>query len=209
MCVIACSPSGVRQPSTYDLVQMWRANPHGAGYMYASGGKVYIHKGFMLLQDFLHAVQMEHFTRADAVVYHFRIATQAGICSEMTHPFPLSSSLEMHKALDLCCSVGIAHNGIIPLTSDRNEKEFSDTSLFIARYITKLIRSRSDFNNPDVKKMVSALAGPSRFAMLDGSGQIQTIGSFVTEKGIMYSNMNHRREIIFPAVKNYAARSAV
>ena len=95
---------------------------HGAGYMFARDGRVQIHKGFMDVDSFLDAIRGEHFTAKDSVVYHFRISTQAGVNPEMTHPFPLSNRLSYMKALDVECRCGVAHNGIIRLTSDRNQQ---------------------------------------------------------------------------------------
>ena len=190
MCVIAASPIGIRQPNQTELRAMWDANPHGAGYMYARDGKVTIHKGFMNFSEFSRAVSMENFSAADPVVYHFRISTQAGINPEMTHPFPLTANKKLHMALDLTCSIGIAHNGIIALTSDRTEQTYSDTSLFIARFMTKLIRNRRDVDNPDVLQMIYRLAC-SKFCILTGDGAIKTIGNFTEHNGILLSNENH------------------
>ena len=101
MCIICVSPAGVRQPSFKTICTMFRNNPHGAGYMFARDGKVHISKGYMDIDSFLEAMRCEHFTKKDAVVYHFRISTQAGVNPQMTHPFPLSNQLEYMKALEL------------------------------------------------------------------------------------------------------------
>ena len=89
MCIICVSPARTRQPSISQIKMMFTNNPHGAGYMFAREGRVHIHKGFMDIDSFLSAVNAEHFTAKDSVVYHFRISTQAGVNPEMTHPFPL------------------------------------------------------------------------------------------------------------------------
>lgn len=129
MCIICASKSGVQQPTDTTLRAMFRHNPHGAGFMYARNGKVTIHKGFMNIGDFLAAVHAEKFTPNDSVVYHFRISTQAGVTASMTHPFPLSNQPKMMQALDLTCRCGIAHNGIIRLTSDPDNHHYSDTAI--------------------------------------------------------------------------------
>ena len=127
MCIIAVSKRGVKQP-TYDHFRtMFDHNPDGAGYMYARNGRVIIHKGFMAFEDFYRSVKEEQFTTEDAVVYHFRISTQAGVNPQMTHPFPLTVNKEDCERLDLSCSVGIAHNGIIRLTSNVKEKTYPET----------------------------------------------------------------------------------
>ena len=121
MCIICVSKSGVQQPTDSTIRAMFRRNP----------GKVTIHKGFMNIEDFLSAVHTERFTPQDSVVYHFRISTQAGVNAAMTHPFPLSNQPRMMRALDLTCRCGIAHNGVIRLTSDPDNNRYSDTSIFI------------------------------------------------------------------------------
>jgi len=187
MCIIAVSKKGVRQPSLKQLQAMFENNPHGAGYMVARDGKVEIHKGFMDWEDFARAIKNENFKSSDPVVYHFRISTQAGVNAKMTHPFPLSSRLEHCEKLDLTCPVGLAHNGIIRMTSDAKETRFSDTALFIAQYMTKLIRKRSDITDDAVIDMIENLTN-SKWAIMDSTGEIVTIGHFINESGLLFSN---------------------
>ena len=191
MCVICASPAGVRQPSIPEIERMFHRNPHGAGYMYARGGKVIIHKGFMNLDDFVTAILNEQFTALDSVVYHFRISTQAGVNPEMTHPFPLTNQLEYMKELDVKCGCGIAHNGIIRMTTDPNQKEYSDTALFIANYLTKYVLRPSDLHRETLLNTIETMI-QSKMAILDRSGYIATVGEFFNERGLLYSNLNHR-----------------
>lgn len=190
MCIICVSPSGTQQPSVQKLYTMFKHNPHGAGYMFARDGKVYIHKGFMDFPTFLDAVNGEHFTAADSVVYHFRISTQAGINPEMTHPFPLANRRALMRVLDLGCSCGIAHNGIIRLTSDPKNRWLSDTAIFITDYLTKIIRKPEDLRNQKVLDKIYYLA-ESKFAIMDASGYVATVGDFVKEHGNLYSNRSY------------------
>ena len=187
MCVICISPAGVPQPSRSDIIAMYRANPHGAGYMVAEGERVRIEKGFMNCGEFLDALDAEGFGPGDPVVYHFRISTQAGICPEMTQPFPWSPDLRHMRALSLTCKLGIAHNGIIPCTST-GDPEYSDTALFIAGYLSKLVKGSRDLHDPKVQSLISSLA-KSKLALLERTGQVTTIGNFTEEDGILYSNM--------------------
>ena len=98
---------------------------------------------------------------------------------------------QVMKALDVHCGVGIAHNGIIRLTSDPDEKEYSDTAIFIADYLSQIIGSPSDLHDPDVLETIRCLIG-SKMAILDGSGYIATVGQFFNERGLLYSNLYHR-----------------
>ena len=203
MCVICVSKKGIRQPNDDEIRNMWESNPHGAGYMFARDGKVEIHKGFMNLKDFMRSVKSEEFTPDDVVIYHFRISTQAGVTPEMTHPFPLSPDLADMKVLDCQCDVGIAHNGVIRLTSN-SDKEYSDTALFITGYLPALIRDTEDITDIRVKKIIKELAG-SKLAMINGDGDVSIIGDFYGIKdGLMFSNMSFQPRYDMPRTWNLA-----
>ena len=191
MCVICASPKGVRQPTRSEIKAMFLRNPDGAGYMVARDGKVTIHKGFMNLDEFLNALKAEHFTAKDSVVYHFRISTQAGVNPEMTHPFPLSDRLPHIKALDVECQCGVAHNGIIRLTSDPTQHEYSDTALFITHYMARMVHGLDDLKDAQLLNRIERLAG-SKLAIMDGSGYIATVGNFINERGLLFSNDSYR-----------------
>ena len=193
MCIICVSPRKVRQPSLATIKTMFLRNPHGAGYMFARDGIVHISKGYMDVESYIEALRAEHFTAKDAVVYHFRISTQAGVNPAMTHPFPLSNKLAHMKALDVECRCGVAHNGIIRLTTDPTNKEYSDTALFIADYLSEIIRCSEDLKDEGVLKLVHRLAG-SELAIMDGSGYVATVGSFINEKGLLFSNDSYLKD---------------
>ena len=191
MCIICVSPARTRQPSISQIKMMFQSNPHGAGYMYARDGRVHIHKGFMDIDSFLSAIKAEHFTAKDSVVYHFRISTQAGVNPEMTHPFPLSNRLPYMKALDVECQCGVAHNGIIRLTSDPTQHEYSDTALFITHYMARMVHGLDDLKDAQLLNRIERLAG-SKLAIMDDSGYIATIGHFINERGLLFSNDSYQ-----------------
>lgn len=171
--------------------------------MIARAGLVRIHKGFMTFRDFMTALRAQHITRYDSVVYHFRIATQAGKTPQMTHPFPLTDNLSECEALDLICPAGVAHNGIISLTSDRTETRYSDTALFITKYMSDLIRNNGDLHDPHVQNIIETLGGWSKFAIMTGSGEVVTIGNFINHDGLLLSNTNHMISQELFAADNY------
>ena len=198
MCIIAVSKKGVRQPTLEQLHIMYENNPDGAGYMYAKDGVVNIHKGFMTWEDFKRNVEDEHFTKDDPVVYHFRISTQAGVQPSMTHPFPLTGHLPYCELLDLTCKTGLAHNGIIHMTSFTKEVRYSDTAYFIAWYMTKLIRDQEDISDPAILDMIETLTN-SKWAIMDGeTGDIQTVGHFINVKGLLFSNTTYLKRTYIP-----------
>ena len=191
MCIICVSPGKVRQPSLATIRTMFLRNPHGAGYMFARDGIVHISKGYMDVENYIEALRREHFSAKDSVVYHFRISTQAGVNPAMTHPFPLSNKLSHMKALDVECRCGVAHNGIIRLTTDPANREYSDTALFIADYLSEIIRCSEDLKDENVLELVHRLAR-SKLAIMDGSGYVATVGSFINENGLLFSNDSYR-----------------
>ena len=190
MCIICVSKSGVRQPTVTELNTMFRNNPDGAGYMVARHGMVSISKCYMDFGEFLNAVRREHFTERDSVVYHFRISTQAGVNPEMTHPFPLSNRLERMEKLDTTCRIGVAHNGVIRLTADPDNRRYSDTALFITQYLRVLIQRREDLRDRRVLDTVWNLA-QSKFAIMDGGGYVATVGEFLNQDGLLFSNASY------------------
>ena len=191
MCVICVKPKGIEFPTIENLEQMWNKNPDGAGFMFARNNEVVIRKGFMDLYSFIVAMNDEKLTKDDVVVMHFRISTQAGINEAMTHPFPLSADLNDMKELDCLCEVGIAHNGIIRLTSNPMEKNYSDTALFVSNYLTRIIRKDSDIHDEYIKDIIYQLA-QSKLAILNRKGELSLIGHFEQkENGLWYSNLYH------------------
>ena len=141
----------------------------------------------MNIEDFLAAVHAEQFTPQDSVVYHFRISTQAGGNAAMTHPFPLSNQPRMMRSLDLTCCCGVAHNGIIRLTSDPDNKRYSDTAIFITDYLSKIIRKKADLRDPVTLELIWQLA-KSKFDIMDNSGYLATVGHFIDDHGLLFSN---------------------
>lgn len=203
MCVICVSGRGVPQPTKNQIKSMFQTNPDGAGYMVARSGRVEIHKGFMTCESLLSALSAEHLTAADAVVYHFRISTQAGVTKEMTHPFPLTEKISECKLLDAKCALGVAHNGIIRLTSDYRDREYNDTARFISEYMAFLVRSKKDMQDSRILEAIKNLTS-SKWALLYKDGTISTVGNFIREEnGLLFSNPSYRgvAKTTFPHVK--------
>jgi len=191
MCVICISKVGVKQPTKATLKEMFDRNPDGSGFMYARDGKVHIHKGFMDFKDYYKAIKEADLTTNDATVYHSRISTQGGINPEMTHPFPWTTKIDDCLELDCIAKCGIAHNGIISMTSYKNA-EYSDTAYFISGYLSKLIRKSTDILNENILDMIDRLTN-SKWAIMDGDGNIGIVGKYIEEDdGLMYSNSSYK-----------------
>lgn len=190
MCVICVKPKGRELPTVKQITQMWRRNPDGAGFMYTHDGVLHIEKGFTDIMSFMYA--LEKVTEDDVAVLHFRISTQ-GFNKEMTHPFVLSTKLEDMQALEWSgAPIGIAHNGIISLTTDHRELEYSDTALFITNYLTRIVRKKQDLEDQYVQEIIERLIGTNnKLAILTEDGKYTLIGKFTEVDGLWYSNTYH------------------
>lgn len=190
MCVICVKPKGKDLPTVKQITAMWRRNPDGAGFMYTHDGVLHVKKGFTDITKFLEAIDVVD--KEDVAVLHFRISTQ-GFNKEMTHPFVLSTKLEDMKELEwVGAPIGIAHNGIIQLTTDHREVEYSDTALFITNYLTRIIRKPSDLDDQYIQDIIEITAGgTNKFAILRETGEYTLIGKFTEIDGLLYSNTYH------------------
>ena len=200
MCVIAVKNVGVDFPKDTLLKEMWDSNPHGAGFMYTLNNKVFIEKGFMKYDDLLRATA-DLKKRIDIVntpiVMHFRITTHGGTSAQNTHPFPISSDEKYLRALDLSCSVGMVHNGIISSVVVDKDSKLSDTMVYIQEVLTPLsMLNKSFYKNNYGKTLMENQIGWSKLAFLDKTGAIELVGDFKkgtkdTSKDILFSNLNH------------------
>lgn len=190
MCVICYKPSGTQFPSKTKIKTMFKNNPNGAGFMYSDGSRVYIHKGFMTLGEFNTALNRVREHIEYPFVLHFRITTNGGTTKGLTHPFPLSEDLKRLTATECETAIGIAHNGIIPMTS--TETQISDTAEFIRRYLTKLIQTESDIDS-DMLDIIEACI-ESKMAILTASADVHLIGDFTQDgNGVYYSNNSYQK----------------
>lgn len=192
MCVIMSKPENVAFPEMNILKNCWDNNPDMGGFMYALDGKVHIHKGFMTWESFKEALDKARKKTGDKVPYvcHFRISTQ-GYDKACCQPFPLSGNMNNLKRLKSESNIGVAHNGILSLTSD-GSKDYSDTMKFITDYLVNIVRSYDWYKDNRTVKLISNLIKGSRFAILDKKGIINLLGEgWIEEKGCCFSNSTY------------------
>ena len=191
MCIIAAKPAGVAMPSRGTIRTMWDGNRDGAGLMYLEGGKVTIEKGFMTYKSFAKKLdQLEKrldLTRTP-VVMHFRITTHGGTKPENCHPFPITDSVGALKKLTSRTDIGVAHNGIIHIIP---RSGISDTMEYIASQLAPLKRALPRFYENKNAMLLVKNAIDSKMAFLTKEGKIYTVGDFVTDKGVLYSNRSY------------------
>lgn len=197
MCVICVKGKGIAYPEEKYLRNCFDNNSHGAGFMVPYKDKVRIRKGFKTYEEFKSALdRMREKVGDDApCVMHFRIATQ-GYERGMTHPFPLSSKMDGMTALKSSCNIGVAHNGILDLTSD-GAKDYSDTMKFISDYLSLIIRNFNWFKDKRTVTLIERLIDGSRLAIMDKNGNVTCLGEgWIHDKktDCWFSNNSYERE---------------
>ena len=182
MCIIAAKAKGVAMPDDQTIENMWYGNSDGAGFMYAENGKVYIRKA-------LDELAATHDMTQLPLVMHFRITTHGGTKPANCHPFPITDSVGVLSKLETKCRVGVAHNGVIDITP---RKGISDTMEYIASQLAPLSRAVPEFyKNKHLIEMIYNATG-SRLAFLTRDGSIYTVGDFIEDGGMLYSNTSYR-----------------
>ena len=193
MCVIAYKPENTRMPEKAILRNCFNNNPDGAGFMFVKNNKVHIKKGFMTFNDFYSALSAyKPLWYNSPFTLHFRISTQAGINKECTHPFPLSTDMTQLRKLKIKTDVGIAHNGIISLTSNYWNKTitYSDTMEFITDYLTLIIDNKYYYKDKNKVELIEKLA-ESKLLIMSSNGHCEMIGHFIKDDGVYYSNASY------------------
>ncbi len=209
MCIAVYKPMGVDFPVKRVLKRCFYKNPDGAGFMVATGSDVEIHKGYMGFRSFWKALREARAKYGDdkAFVMHFRISTMGGIRQDGCHPFPLSREMDDLRKLESISDIGIAHNGIIELTTEwgstysqyytksyaaRKTVDYSDTMKFITEYLSLIIKDRDYWKDDDTLDLIEKLCG-SRLAILDGSGHCELLGrGWESCDGVWYSNGSYK-----------------
>ena len=193
MCIIAAKPAGVAMPDAQTIRAMWDNNHDGAGLMYTDKGRVRIEKGFMTfdaLEDALTNLGQRLDLTATPVVLHFRIRTHGGTVAECTHPFPITDNIGALKKLVTATDLGVAHNGIIHSVTPR--KGISDTMEYIATQLAPLKRAVPTFYKNKHLQLLVKNAIESKMVFLTKSGEIYTIGDFLEDGGVLYSNGSYK-----------------
>lgn len=209
MCIIAVKKIGIDLPNDNVFRNCFYNNDDGAGFMYNKDGKVIIKKGYMNFTDFKTALDDSLKEIKDVkntgMVFHFRITTQGGTKPQNCHPFPISNRDIDLQATYFETDLGIAHNGIIDLTSGHNygkydytlkkyvkkDTHLSDTQLFIRDYLYGIYKLNNRFyDSEDGLDLVEKLID-SKMAFLNPDGEIKTVGVFNENKGMLYSNYTY------------------
>lgn len=201
MCIIVAKDRKAKLPKKEYLENCFNNNSDGAGLMYVDKGEVVIEKGFMTYKDFEKKYdslckKYNNF-KNKCLVMHFRIGTQGENDAHTCHPFPISSKHNKLRKPYIRTDVGMVHNGIISdfTSSSRyskihpTDKLLSDTQLFI-RYCVSSFKSlnRQFYKNKQVMNYLNSILDGDKAVFLSNEDKLYTLGDFIEEEGILYSN---------------------
>ena len=198
MCIIAIKNKGINLPSERTLETMFKNNSDGAGFMYSIDNKVIIHKGFMTFHSFMSALnklEEKYDITKLPIVMHFRIATSGHVDAGTCHPFPIAAKRKHLRKQYIETDIGIVHNGIIPIAAPDN---MSDTMQYVKERLWEYKKCKPNFytNKKWQRRIEKEIM--SKMVFLDNTGEIYTIGDFVTDDGMIYSNHSYEeRSFLF------------
>ena len=200
MCIAIYKPAGTDVPTKETLKICFENNPDGAGFMFASKGKVHIEKGLMTYSAFKKAIkkvkkiyEVEDNFKSLPMVFHFRISTQGGVNKALCHPFALSNSYDTMKELSGDYDMAIAHNGIIDFASDYKITDHNDTMEFIKEVAYPTINDKLTwYKKQSIIDMFEYLLSGNRVVVLGGDGHAELIGSWIEDGGLFYSNSSYK-----------------
>lgn len=191
MCIICVKPSNADFPSKNVMKMCFENNPDGAGFAFPKDGEVQIYKGFMSFKKFWRAFRRFELDKSVPVVFHFRIATSAGINRPCTHPFPVTQDYKSLQALTCTTDMAIAHNGV--LSNVTPTKTLSDTMVFIRDYLSQV--KDEILQSEQTRVAIEKFTAGSKFAVLNGDGELLMMGSgWIQERGLYFSNETFEEE---------------
>lgn len=203
MCLIAIKPKGVE---AYDelfiegLLLSSKNNSDGIGFAYKKDGEGGVHyeKGFANIVPFIDKLRALELKKGDELIVHLRRASTGRKDASSCHPFVLSN---IDRDVDSCgpCktyNTVLFHNGHLSSFIDTSG-EFSDTYMF-----SKLFMRNKDVLDLLYKdkelflQCFSLLIRPERNRMAFLSHvrerNLVTIGSFIEDKGYLFSNLSYK-----------------
>lgn len=167
MCVIIIRQAGKPMPSDSELQKAYVMNPHGCGFV----SKTHSFKSlnFDNFLKHLHDVPQD-----ENCIIHFRYATNGSVCRQNCHPFTKKG-------------ISFAHNGVLDIMQEGDRTD-SETAF---RNIIYPCIQQYGFDSEELRMAIKKIIGYSKFALMNGKGEILLFGDFKTHEGRLYSNLRH------------------
>ena len=156
MCIAIYKPAD-KDIDKATLQRCFTSNPDGAGFLYSTGSKVKIRKGFFDFESFYQAYTPH---KDKAMLIHFRIKTHGAVEVANCHPFYITND------------IGFIHNGII--TEHGGNKDVSDTRDFNQKILRPLVKSfgYGIVHSPQIQPLIEKYIGYSKLAFMDKDGDV-------------------------------------
>jgi hypothetical protein len=170
MCVIICRGKNRAKLPKGWLDKAETRNPHGAGAVWWEGGRWHAVRLGEDEQEKLRLL-LPRLAKAEAVAFHWRLATSGPRDRSCAHPFRAGSSW-------------IMHNGVLSIPHDPRVE--SDTAA-LARALTKL--PRRWWEDRDIRRLVQGVLAGDRLLVTDPDRpEFVLLGSWVERQGWHASN---------------------
>lgn len=195
MCIAIYKPASADLPTLEQMNNCWESNPDGFGYAIRKDGKCEIHKGFMKQEQMQAEYEKLKKYRNHDILMHFRIATHGGVNPQNTHPFPITDNIKDLGKQFIVCSKCLIHNGILPI--DPRKNSISDTAELALRI------GESGLRNVEAVRLLDGLTGTNKIALMNGVGVV-TLGKWIEEKGVYYSNSTYSYSSYRAYAKTYS-----
>jgi hypothetical protein len=162
MCLIIYAPESATPIPDEWIDSGWQANSHGAGYMFATGGKLVVRKPFYKLKELKEAYATDHkqYGKVSAFVMHFRWSTHGTREVENVHPHILAGG-----------DVGLVHNGILSDFTPPYKSEMSDTAFFCSTVL--MGRTPLQLLSEEFAKSLEDMIGTgNKLVLMDSDGNV-------------------------------------
>lgn len=182
MCLAIFQPAGKAIAESH-LLEGFKNNPHGAGFMYFDeNGRVQTYKSmhFDAFIDEYETAWALHGQHSPFGI-HFRWATHGTQDINNVHPFKMNEH------------VAVLHNGILPCKIV--DKKMSDTAAFVRDYLGNMPRNWQD--NEFLFDMVEEYSSGSKLVIMTSDPEAQYSAYIVNEdaghwhEGVWYSNNSY------------------
>jgi len=204
MCIIVAKAKGIKMPDGKTLLRCFEHNPDGTGIMWAENDTVHIKKGFMTYTEFdsfMDKLQNRLDLTDTALVMHFRITTHGNTNQQNCHPFPITPKISHLKRTEFTTDIGVAHNGIIPI---KCIPKLSDTQTYIAKKLAPIKNIQPDFYTNDYIMQRIENEIQSKMCFLTSGEKIHTIGKFIEDNGVLYSNNSYEEYTDIPWLRYFS-----
>lgn len=194
MCIIITKNKNINLPDKETLQNCYNRNSNGCGFAFTKNNKVYIQKGYFDFETFYNDL-IKNVSKENHAIIHFRITTHGGSTAPLTHPFCISKHFNFITTQKAITKMAVAHNGILSITSNA-KKPHSDTTLFIKKYLSEIIKTPQDLKNKNKIAIINNLIGFNNKLAFITSDNIITLGKgWIYENGLYYSNSSYEPPI--------------